>query len=78
MDGLTARQAACLRLAAAGYTERAVALELGISVATVRGHLARARQRLGARSTAQAAVLAVVRGLIVASDIPAVESSLTL
>jgi DNA-binding CsgD family transcriptional regulator len=61
---LTARQVECLDLAAAGCTEREAALRLGIAVSTVRGHLARARARLGARSTCQAVVLALKAGLL--------------
>jgi DNA-binding CsgD family transcriptional regulator len=49
--GLSPRQTEVLCFAAAGCTERETALRLGIATATVRGHLARARERPGARST---------------------------
>ena len=42
------RQTDVLTLAAAGCTERETALRLGIASATVRGHLARARESWGA------------------------------
>lgn len=61
---LSLRQTEVLRLTAAGCTEREVGLRLGVAPATVRGHLARVRARLGARSTAQAVGLAVALGLI--------------
>jgi DNA-binding CsgD family transcriptional regulator len=76
---LSPRQTEVLCFAAAGGTERETALRLGIASATVRGHLARARERLGARSTCpqatssglgtcQAVVLAVTWGLVVLSS----------
>jgi DNA-binding CsgD family transcriptional regulator len=65
---LSPRQNKCLALVASGCTEREVALRLGIATATVRGHLARARERMGARSTCQAAVLAVRAGLLDTPD----------
>jgi len=61
---LSPRQIEVLYFAAAGCTERETALQLGIAVATVRGHLARARGRLGARSTCQAVAVAVALGWI--------------
>jgi DNA-binding CsgD family transcriptional regulator len=65
---LSPRQTDVLTLAAAGCTERETALRLGIATATVRGHLARARERLGARSTCQAVALAVRAGLLEVAD----------
>ena len=65
---LSSRQTEVLCFAAAGCTERETALRLGIASATVRGTLARARERLGARSTCQAVALAVTWGLIVLSS----------
>ena len=61
---LPPRQIEVLCFAAAGCTERETALRLGIATATVRGHLARARERLGARSTCQAVALAVALRMI--------------
>jgi DNA-binding CsgD family transcriptional regulator len=61
---LSPRQTEVLCFAAAGCTERETALRLGIASATVRGHLARARERLGARSTCQAVALAVALRMI--------------
>jgi DNA-binding CsgD family transcriptional regulator len=48
------RQTEVLCLAAAGCTDGETALRLGVASATVRGHLAQARERLGARSACQA------------------------
>ena len=59
------RQTDVLSFAAAGCTEGETALQLGIAVAMVRGHLARVRARLGARGTCQAIALAVSVGLVV-------------
>ena len=61
---LSTCQMEVLCFAAAGCTERETALRLGIASATVRGHLARARERLGARSTCQAVALAVAMRMI--------------
>jgi DNA-binding CsgD family transcriptional regulator len=61
---LSPRQTDVLTLAAAGCTERETGRRLGIATATVRGNLARARERLGARSTCQAVALAVALGMI--------------
>jgi len=61
---LTKRQKECLRLMAGGKTAQAIALELGISVRMVRWHLQRAREYLGAASSAQAVHLAFKAGLL--------------
>jgi DNA-binding CsgD family transcriptional regulator len=61
---LSPRQTEVLCFAAAGCTERETALRLGIATATVRGHLARARERLEVRSTCQAVAVAVALGMI--------------
>jgi LuxR family transcriptional regulator, regulator of acetate metabolism len=58
--GLSPRQADVLLCAAVGCTERETALRLGIATATVRGHLARARERPGARSTCQAVAVGMI------------------
>jgi DNA-binding NarL/FixJ family response regulator len=50
------RQTDVLSLAAAGCTERELALQLGIAFATVRGHLALARAFLGIRRVVAVAV----------------------
>jgi len=61
---LTFRQKQCLRLLSEGKTCYAIALELGITIRTVRSHLSNARKVLGAVSTTQAAVLANKMGLL--------------
>ena len=61
---LSNRQRACLQAAASGCTAGETAIILHIAVDTVGHHLERARCKLGARSTCQAAVLAVTWGLI--------------
>jgi DNA-binding NarL/FixJ family response regulator len=65
---LSARQRAVLEGAAAGLTERETGRALGLAEATVRKHLASAREALGARSTAQAVARAVAAGLIRMAD----------
>lgn len=61
---LTWRQKQCLYLIAEGLTARAIAVELGISVRTVREHLRGVRETLGAVSTSQAVHLAFKKGLL--------------
>ncbi len=65
---LSPRELACLRLVAWGLTGRGVARELGITVATVKSHLARVRGKLAARSTCHAVALAVVAGWVEVVD----------
>jgi DNA-binding CsgD family transcriptional regulator len=50
----TRRELDCLRLYGIHGSARIVALELGISSATVRAHLAALRARLGVETTVQA------------------------
>ena len=65
---LSPRQRTCLVLAAAGMTERDMGRELGLATTTVHNYLARARERLGARSTTQAVAVAIGRGLIAVEE----------
>ncbi len=48
---LTPRQRQIIRLLSRGMTQVAVAIELGISDRTVEMHVARARQRVGVKTT---------------------------
>jgi two-component system, NarL family, response regulator DesR len=57
VTALTPRQAAALRLVADGLGCDAIAERLGLSPAAVRTALARARRKLGARSSVHAVVL---------------------
>lgn len=52
---LTPRERRCLELVAQHYDTGQIAAELGISVTTVNGYLADARQKLGARNRKEAA-----------------------
>jgi len=61
---LSKRQRDVLAAAAEGKTGRETALLLGISRATVRGHLISARARLNAASTCQAVAIAIRAKLI--------------
>jgi PAS domain S-box-containing protein len=61
---LTARELQVLGLLALGHTREEIAEQLGISPETVRNHLRGAREKLGARTRAQAIALALSRGLI--------------
>jgi LuxR family maltose regulon positive regulatory protein len=57
-DPLTAREAEVLRLIAAGASNAAIAEKLGISVHTVKRHVANVLQKLGASSRAEAGAVA--------------------
>jgi DNA-binding CsgD family transcriptional regulator len=61
-----------LQMLAMGYNNNEIAARLEVSTSTITNRTARARERLGANSTAQAVLLAFVRGLI---RLPAVGSS---
>jgi len=61
---LTFRQRQCMRLLVEGKTAAQIALELNLSVRTVRDHLQRARRQLHCQSTLQAAVKADRMGLL--------------
>jgi len=61
---LTFRQRQCMRLLVEGKTAAQIALELDLSVRTVRDHLQRARRQLNCQSTLQAAVKADRMGLL--------------
>lgn len=61
---LTRRERECLSRVARGLTAEATADELEISTRTVEAHLATARAKLGANSTAQAIGIATRRKTI--------------
>lgn len=61
---LTDRQLEVLRLLVAGMSNAEIARELTITVATARFHVSSILSRLGAANRAEAAALAVKRGLI--------------
>jgi len=61
--GLTARELDVLRLAAQGMTNTAIADRLGIRPETVKTHLSRAFERLGAKDRAHAVAICMRRGL---------------
>jgi DNA-binding NarL/FixJ family response regulator len=61
---LSPRESEVLRQVAAGQTNKAIALLLGISEHTVKFHLGSAMTKLGAASRAEAVALAIRRGLI--------------
>lgn len=61
---LTRRQRMALQYIALGHTERDAGRRMGIAPSTLSWHLAAARDRLDARSTAHAVALAVAAGLI--------------
>lgn len=61
---LSPRETEVLRQVAAGQTNKAIALQLGISEHTVKFHLGSAMTKLGAASRAEAVALAMRRGLI--------------
>jgi DNA-binding NarL/FixJ family response regulator len=63
--GLTRREVDVLRvLARDGQCNEAIAVELGVSVWTVRRHLATSFPKLGARTRTEAALMAVRQGIV--------------
>ena len=62
--GLTEREAAVLRLIAAGRTTREIARELFVSVPTVERHITHLYGKIGARGRADAAAYALKQGLV--------------
>jgi len=64
LESLTPRETEVLRAVAAGQTNKAIALKLGISDHTVKFHLSSAMNKLGAASRAEAVAIAIRRGLI--------------
>ncbi len=64
VESLTARELEVLRGVAAGQTNKAMALKLGISEHTVKFHLGTVMSKLGAASRAEAVALAMQRGLL--------------
>lgn len=64
VDPLTDRELEVLRLAAKGYTNKAIGLHLNISDRTVQGHLAHTFAKLQAGSRTEAVMRAVSLGLI--------------
>ncbi|MGW5691506.1 helix-turn-helix domain-containing protein [Streptomyces asiaticus] len=69
---ITRRELQLLRLAANGNTNDMIARYLGISTHTVSGALRRLYLKLGAVDRANAVAIALVRGLLVPSDIAGV------
>lgn len=63
-EALTARQTEVLRLVVAGYANKMVAKELGISLGTVKVHVKLILAKLGARTRTEASTLAQRRGLV--------------
>ena len=64
LDQLKPRELELLRLVAAGATNREAATRLFVSEATVKAHLLRIYDRLGARDRASAVATAYERGLL--------------
>jgi DNA-binding NarL/FixJ family response regulator len=64
VEALTERELEVLRLAAKGYTNKAIGIELSISDRTVQGHLAKIYDKLGAASRTEAVMRAVGLGWI--------------
>jgi DNA-binding NarL/FixJ family response regulator len=62
VEPLTARELAVLRLAAQGYTNKAIGVQLAISDRTVQGHLAKIYAKLNAASRTEAVMRAVALG----------------
>ncbi len=61
---LTSRELDVLRLMASGLTNRDIATELYLSVNTIRGHVQRVLDKLGAHSKLEAVAIADRQGLV--------------
>jgi DNA-binding NarL/FixJ family response regulator len=61
---LSAREMEVLQLVAQGFTNKAIAAQLGISDRTVQGHLANIFEKLGAQSRTDAVMAGLKTGLI--------------
>jgi DNA-binding CsgD family transcriptional regulator len=61
---LSLRERQCLSLTAAGLGAKQMANEIGISEKTIELHLSRARQKLGARTTAQAVAINLAMAMV--------------
>ena len=61
-EGLTSREREVLRQVAAGFSSAAIAARRSIHPSTVRTHVERAREKLGARTRAEAVARAIERG----------------
>jgi len=69
IEPLTERELEVLRLAAKGYTNKAIGVQLGISDRSVQGHLAHIFAKLQASSRTEAVMRAVSLGLISADGL---------
>lgn len=63
-DALTERETSVLKLAAAGNSNRAIGVELGLVEETVKGHMKSVFQKLSASDRTHAVVIAVRRGFL--------------
>lgn len=61
---LTFRERQCLALAASGLVGKQMAAEIGVSEKMIELHLARARNKLGARTTTQAVAVSVALAMV--------------
>jgi LuxR family quorum sensing-dependent transcriptional regulator len=61
--GLTDREISCLRLAAKGMTDRAIAENLGIGTTTAHEFIEKAKRRMQVRSRAELVAIAVALGI---------------
>ena len=70
VEPLTDRELDVLRLAARGYTNKAIGIQLNISDRTVQGHLAHIFDKMQATSRTEAVMRAVALGWISQSQVP--------
>jgi DNA-binding NarL/FixJ family response regulator len=63
LSDLTSREVEILRLVLAGYTNKAIAAEMGISEKTVEFHLDNLYTKIGARTRLMAGIWAMQHGI---------------
>jgi DNA-binding NarL/FixJ family response regulator len=66
--GLTAQEAAILRLVAGGYSNKEVARHLGIAMGTVKNHISEVLRKLDARDRTHAVLKAIAGHFLVIDD----------
>ena len=70
LSDLTSRELQILRLMLTGHTNKAIAMETGISEKTVEFHIAKIYTKIGARTRLMAGIWAMQQGFVQTREIP--------